>query len=38
LHKLLNNPITLDWLNRDYRQQSGMAAAPAEPAGKVATR
>jgi sulfotransferase family protein len=38
LHKLLNHPITLDWLNRDYRQQSGMAAAPAEPAGKVATR
>jgi hypothetical protein len=37
LHKLLNNPITLDWLNRDYRQ-SGTATAPAEPGVKTATR
>jgi hypothetical protein len=37
LHKLLNNPITLDWLNRSYRHHTGSATAHAEPAVKVAS-
>jgi hypothetical protein len=38
LHQLLNSPITLDWLNRDYRQQGEAAPTHAVSAVRVANQ